>query len=301
MHPAPSVIIFTVLSGAGFGLLFFLALGAAPVFGLAALLLWGTGYALAVIGLLASTFHLGNPQRALRAFTQWRTSWLSREGWASVGALLLLVPVALAAIAGGALPPVFGLVGAAFCLATVAATSMIYAQLKTVPRWNYWTTPALFLAFAATAGAILTGRNLPAAILSAALGVVLVLSFRLGDGRFARRGASLGTATGLGRLGAPRVLAPAHTSSNYLMKEMIHVVGRKHSRRLRWIAVIFASVLPLLIMLFVPPVPPVVAVAALLHLAGAFVARWLFFAEAEHVVGLYYGQRGPEGGTAGGG
>jgi DMSO reductase anchor subunit len=296
MHPAPSVIIFTVLSGAGFGLLFFLALGAAPVFGIVAFLLWGIGYTLAVVGLLASTFHLGNPQRALRAFTQWRTSWLSREGWASVGALLLLVPVALAAIAGGALPPIFGLVGAAFCLATVVATSMIYAQLKTVPRWNYWTTPALFIAFSATAGAILSGRNLPAAIFSAALGVVLVLSFKLGDGRFARRGSTLGTATGLGRQGNPRVLAPAHTGSNYLMKEMIHVVGRKHSRRLRWIAVLLASVLPLLIMLFVPPVPPVVAAAALIHLAGAFAARWLFFAEAEHVVGLFYGQRGrPEG------
>jgi DMSO reductase anchor subunit len=28
-----------------------------------------------------------------------------------------------------------------------------------------------------------------------------------------------------------------------------------------------------------------------LHLIGAFAARWLFFAQAEHVVGLYYGKR----------
>ena len=32
----------------------------------------------------------------------------------------------------------------------------------------------------------------------------------------------------------------------------------------------------------------VLAVAT--HLAGLFVERWLFFAEAEHVVSLYYGR-----------
>jgi DMSO reductase anchor subunit len=35
-----------------------------------------------------------------------------------------------------------------------------------------------------------------------------------------------------------------------------------------------------------------IALAAVVHLAGALAARWLFFAEAEHVVGLYYGARG---------
>ncbi|MGB2893464.1 MAG: DmsC/YnfH family molybdoenzyme membrane anchor subunit, partial [Albidovulum sp.] len=94
MHPAPSVILFTTLSGAGFGLLFVLATGAVAVFGLEAFLLWGLGYLLATAGLLASTFHLGRPERAMRAFSQWRTSWLSREAWAAAGALLMLAPVA---------------------------------------------------------------------------------------------------------------------------------------------------------------------------------------------------------------
>ena len=81
MHPAPSVILFSVLSGAGFGLLFYLGLGYVHPYGMAAFLWWGLGYSLAVIGLLASTFHLGNPKRAVRAFSQWRSSWLSREAW----------------------------------------------------------------------------------------------------------------------------------------------------------------------------------------------------------------------------
>lgn len=291
MHPAPSVIVFTTLSGAGFGLLAFLALGFLPVHGMQAFLIWGLGYGLSVIGLLASTFHLGNPQRALLAFTQWRTSWLSREGWAAVAALLLLAPVALAAIFGGGLPPLFGGIGAFLCLTTVMATSMIYTQLKTVPRWNFWATPALFFTFAATGGAILAGQALLGAILCGLLAVLMIAAFKLGDRRFGEVGSSMGSATGLGAIGKVRVLAQPHTGPNYLMKEMIHVVGRKHAATLRRIAVTLAAILPGLLLVFMPYSPIVLAVAALIHLTGALAARWLFFAEAEHVVGLYYGQR----------
>lgn len=291
MHPAPSVIVFTVLSGAGFGLLGFLALGAVEVYGGAAFLLWGLGYGLTVIGLLASTFHLGNPSRALRAFTQWRTSWLSREAWASAGALLLLAPVALAAVMGGGLPGHFGALGAVACLVAVVSTAMIYAQLKTVPRWNHWTTPALFLAFAATSGAILSGQARIAALACLGLGVLLIVAFRIGDGRFRAAGQTLSTATGLGTGGSVRQFAPAHTGPNYLTREMIHVVGRRHSARLRIIAVVFAALVPLLGLIVLPPVLPFMAAVFAVHVVGAFVARWLFFAEAEHVVGLYYGQR----------
>ena len=42
-------------------------------------------YALASGGLIASTFHLGHPERAIKAFTQWRSSWLSREAWLADG------------------------------------------------------------------------------------------------------------------------------------------------------------------------------------------------------------------------
>ena len=71
MNPAPSVILFTVLSGMGFGLLAFLGAGFVQPAGWLAFVHWGLGYGLAVGGLAASTFHLGNPQRALRDFTQW--------------------------------------------------------------------------------------------------------------------------------------------------------------------------------------------------------------------------------------
>jgi DMSO reductase anchor subunit len=109
-----------------------------------------------------------------------------------------------------------------------------------------------------------------------------------GDGAFARASQSMGTATGLaGRLS---VFEQPHTSQNYIMREMIFRVGRKHARRLRVLSAVFGSVVPATI-LCVSLSWPAVALAAALHFAGAFAARWLFFAEAEHVVGLYYGAR----------
>ena len=41
--------------------------------------------------------------------------------------------------------------------------------------------------------------------------------------------------------------------------------------------------------LFCPASAGALAVAVMAHVAGMFVERWLFFAEAKHVVTLYYG------------
>src|SRR3546814_7492212 len=99
MHPAKSVILFTTASGAGYGLIAWLGVLAAlcllPAerwFGLVA---FGLGLGLVVLGLLSSTLHLGRPERAWRAFSQWRSSWLSREGVAAVATFL---PVGLFAL-----------------------------------------------------------------------------------------------------------------------------------------------------------------------------------------------------------
>lgn len=291
MHPAPSVILFTTLSGLGFGFLAFLGAGCLHPTGLTAFLLWGLGYALAVGGLLFSTFHLGNPQRAWRAFTQWRTSWLSREGWAAVLTLLLLAPVALSDWLGLGWSRLPGLMGAAMCLVTVFTTSMIYAQLKTIPRWNHWITPVLFLSFAGVGGAILAGKVWLAVGGCVVLAAVLVAGWRIGDTRFATVGQTMETATGLGSIGKVRVFERGHTAGNYLLREMIFVVGRKHVARLRGVALVFACLIPAVILLLAGAHPLAIALAVLSHFLGALAQRWLFFAEAEHVVGLYYGQR----------
>lgn len=287
MHPAPSVIVFTVVSGLGFGFLAFLSAGLVPVQGWAAFALWGLGVGLAVAGLVASTFHLGHPERALLAFTQWRTSWLSREACVSVFTLLWLVPEGLGQWLGFGWPAVWGWIGAGLCLLTVLCTAMIYAQLQTVPRWNLWTTPATFLAFALAGAALLAGfwQGLPA------LAALMLAGWHLGDAAFAARAQDMGTATGLGPLGKVRVLEQPHSHPNYVMREMVHHVGRKHAQKLRVIALTLAALVPLALMLALPAHPAITAAATLAHLAGALAQRWLFFAEAEHVVGLYYGAR----------
>lgn len=289
MHPAPSVIIFSVLSGLGFGFMFFVALGFLPLTGLWAFGAWAVGYALAVGGLVASTAHLGNPQRALKAFSQWRSSWLSREGWAAVLALFALAPIALGDWLGFGVPFMWRALAAALGLLTVICTAMIYTQIRAVPRWHHWLTPVMFVAFALSGGALLAMQATLAFILLLVLAVVLAALFHLGDRQFAVAGQSMETATGLGHIGKVAVFEQPHTGGNYLLREMIFVVGRKHGQKLRVIALLCAAVLPAL-MAAVGGIALMLA-AVLVHLVGAFAARWLFFAEAEHVVGLYYGRR----------
>ncbi len=291
MHPAPSVILFTALSGLGFGLLTWLGLGMPDVTGTVAFVFYFIGFALSGGGLIASTFHLGNPQRAIKAFTQWRTSWLSREAWLSLAALTVMGIYAVGQIFFGERLVLVGYVGASLSLITVFSTSMIYTQLKTVPRWNHPTTPMMFLMLSVSGGALLANQMDKAALLLLVSGALQVLTWHLGDGRFAQRGSTLESATGLGHMGKARQFEPPHTGTNYLLDEFVYVVGRKHSRNLRVIALLCMSIIPGLGLLLMPPPHNAALVFIVLHIAGLFASRWLFFAEAEHVVGLYYDKR----------
>ncbi|WP_298821667.1 DmsC/YnfH family molybdoenzyme membrane anchor subunit [uncultured Roseibium sp.] len=291
MHPAPSVIVFTVLSGLGFGFLAWLGIGQPAVTGWTAFFCFAIAYALAVGGLVASTFHLGNPQRALKAFSQWRSSWLSREAWLSVSALLVMGLYAFAAVFFDRLLVPLGVLGAVLSVATIYATSMIYAQLATVPRWNHWLTPLHMVTLALAGGAVLAAQSMAALVLLVVAGGVQLLYWVLGDRRFAERGHTTETATGLGDRGKVRLFEPPHTGTNYLLKEMVYVVGRKHAQKLRAIAFLLNCLLPIVIIALLPAGVFSAGLAVLAYLAGTFASRWLFFAEAEHVVGLYYSQR----------
>ena len=290
MHPAPSVIIFTSLSGLGFGLLTFLGFGMPAPTGLVAFVFFAIAYLLAVGGLVASTFHLGHPERAIKAFTQWKTSWLSREAWLAVGALLVMAAYGAGLVFFGVAVAPLGWLGAVLSLATVFATSMIYGQLKTVPRWNTKLTPMMFLTFSLAGGGLLSGQISSALLLLIAAGVVQVAYWITGDRALAQSGTSLATATGLGETGTVRAFEPPHTGTNYLLREFVHVVGRKHASKLRIIALILMIGTPVAL-LSMPVTHWIALLAVISHVAGLFVSRWLFFAQAEHVVGLYYGKR----------
>ncbi|WP_306110257.1 MULTISPECIES: dimethyl sulfoxide reductase anchor subunit family protein [Roseovarius] len=290
MHPAPSVIVFTTLSGLGFGLLFWLGLGVIVPTGWVAFTFFVIGYLLAVGGLMASTFHLGHPERALKAFTQWRSSWLSREGVSSVAALIVMAIYGAGLVFFDTQWMLVGVIGAVLSAVTVFTTSMIYTQMKTVPRWNTPLTPLLFMAIALAGGALLAGQVEIALILMPVAAAVQVIWWLRGDKALAQSGTDMATATGLGNIGSVRAFEPPHTGNNYLLREFVYVVGRKHAQKLRMIALLFGYTVPF-VLLLVPFSHIAALVAVLAHLGGIAASRWLFFAEAEHVVGLYYGKR----------
>jgi DMSO reductase anchor subunit len=185
-----------------------------------------------------------------------------------------------------------GWLGAALSIGTVFTTAMIYTQIRAVPRWNQWATPVMFLACALAGGALLSGQERLSGWLFLIAGAVILWHWWKGDRRLAEAGTTLGTATGLG--GDVSTWERPHTGDNYVTREMAFRVARRHAVKLRVIGLALASVVPAALVL----VPlelgfaakhALAGVALLLHLAGVLVTRWLFFAEAEHVVGFYYG------------
>jgi sulfite dehydrogenase (quinone) subunit SoeC len=290
MHPAPSIIIFTTFSGLGFGLMVWLGLGLPGSTGLVAFVFYAIAYALAGGGLIASAFHLGHPARGLLAFTQWRSSWLSREAVLCVATLLVTGIYALGRIFLASDWAALGWLSAVLALGAVFCTAMIYAQMRSVPRWRSPLTPALFISLSLAGGALLAGQILWALILLPLAAILQLACWWRGDRAFAASGTTMASATGLGHIGQVRAFAPPHSGPNYLLREMVHVIGRKHALKLRVIAILSGFVLPITLLLL--PFSHLLGLLAVLsHVAGILAARWLFFAEAEHVVGLYYGKR----------
>ena len=226
----------------------------------------------------------------MKAFSQWRSSWLSREGCLAVAALVIMALFGAGLVFLSARWSMIGWIGAILSLLTVYATSMIYGQLKTVPRWNTAITPALLVAISLTGGAILAGQVTGALILLPIAAAIQVLWWMNGDKALTQSGSNMASATGLGTMGTVRAFEAPHTGTNYLLRELVFVVGRKHAMKLRMIALTLGYAVPFLLLL-ISPTHIGGLLAVLTHLAGIAASRWLFFAEAEHVVGLYYGKR----------
>jgi len=309
MHPAFSVIFFTTASGAGYGLFALLSIMQAgrvlptdPMLGIV-----GFGIALALItaGLLASTFHLGHPERAWRALSQWKSSWLSREG---VYAIATYFPATVYAAGWiftdwrDGLFVLSGMVAAILSVQTVYCTSMIYASLKTIRAWSNRWVPISYLSLSFMTGALLLnaiatafGYFHPALFWTASVAIVVAGFVKMRYWRFIDTHPSESTAqTATGLKGEIRLLESPHTQENYLQKEMGYRVARKHANKLRQIAIAAAFAAPVLLTTLANISPPASAtglsiLAAALGAVGVLVERWLFFAEAKHTVGLYYG------------
>jgi DMSO reductase anchor subunit len=283
MHPAYSIIIFTTLSGLGYGLAVMLGFGFLDPSALLTKIAYVTALALISIGLLSSLLHLGNPQRAWRALSQWRSSWLSREGVMAIATFIPLTSNTALCLFMNGQDGILGLITVLGALVTVYCTSMIYASLKTVDSWHTRLTPLCFILFSLSGGALLAacfaGQNgLPLQVLAVLL-LLLALVAKMVWRKRARTLVPLSTpesATGLGGIGTVRLLERPHALDNYLTREMGFRVARKHAEKLWVIAFVSGILLPVLALL-----------TAMAVGSGAF-SVCLIFAEAKHAVMNYY-------------
>jgi DMSO reductase anchor subunit len=319
MKPALSVIFFTVSSGAGLGLAMWLLLAQLgwPLGGVplqSETLRWGAVLTVLAVtaGLLSSTQHLANPRNAWRAVARFGSSWLSREAvlalaWYPLAALHVWLSAHSAAAASLSAVALLAL-----SLAIVVCTAMIYASLKTVPRWRTWHTPVAYLLHALTSGGLIflalqawhagpDVRGVQAAapgLLIALLVLAAVVKLAWYAKFSARVSATLNQAIGV-PVSAPRgtvqgrvrLLDAGHTHGTFLTHEFGFQLAREQAGRLRALMFVLIAAVPLLALLIGGTGAPVLWLAAASLLAGLLVERWLFFAQAEHVVRLYHGQQ----------
>jgi DMSO reductase anchor subunit len=310
MRPPWSMVIFTVLAGAGQGLLVMLVLeqlGAfsspppattsASFLGLSAL-----AFGLLLAGLISAFFHLGRPSRAWRSASQWRTSWLSREIIVMPMVLGLAFIHGLQGVLG--LPEFFGPpwsfvapLALLACLVMWICTAMIYGCLKFLQEWATPWTPFAFVLFGLTGGALLFGLGrsiLPVEglVVSKMLIGLMLLASLLVKALIFKRNASLrpkstlSSATGIP--GNVRQVTMGIMGGSFNTREFFHGVSLSLMRQLRPTVLMLAFVLPLAMLIVLPLTPFTAALIALIHLLGMLAERWLFFAQANHPQNLYY-------------
>ncbi len=309
MHPAFSVIFLTTLIGAGQGL--FLALYALDVLARhgyveaaapASLFVAGTLLAatLTAGGLVASFFHLGRPERAWRAATMWRTSWLSREVIVLPLFLALLVLYAGAHAFAPHLVPLTGFAGLVVCLALFVCTGMIYACLKFLQEWASPLTIVNFTVLGVASGT--TAAAALAAVWSARLAhglalvaIVLTLVGLVTRGASLARNARLRPrSTPQSAIGVkhPRVVQKAQgfMGGSFNTREFFHGASPAKLLAIRRGFLLFAFVVPALLLAVgvALAAPALYAVAFLAQYAGLVAERWYFFAQANHPQNIYY-------------
>jgi len=251
-------------------------------------------------GLIASFFHLGRPERAWRAASQWRTSWLSRE--------VIVLPAFMAAVAIYGLSALLvfdreislfiGAAGAILCLALFICTGMIYACLKFLQEWHSPLTLLNFLLLGTASGFTLA---VPVAVFAFPnfAGVLALAAFLVGAAAYLARCASLvrnarlrpksTTATAIG-IDHPRIVQKAQgfMGGSFNTREFFHGRPDRVVRAVRWTFLILAFPVPAWLLGWGGGSLQAFVAAFALQFAGLLAERWYFFAEARHPQNLYY-------------
>jgi DMSO reductase anchor subunit len=313
MKPSLSIIFFTVSSGAGLGLLALLALGdlfdhALP----SGALMQGIAIALALVaaGLASSVLHLAKPANAWRAFSRFRTSWLSRE--AVFAACLFPIALGYGALAwtdeNGPLSVVAALGAVLLSWAALASTGMIYASLKPIRQWHSAWTPINYLLLGHWSGAVVllglarvhTAHERSFGWLAGALGVAALIA-KIGHWLAIAAGApdaptlerAIGVEEGVRPPGMTvaraRLFDVGHSHGTFLTDEFGFVLARRNAVALRIAALSAGFLVPGAWIIYGAASARMAWLAAIVCLSGLLAERWLFFAEAQHTVRLYHG------------
>ena len=321
MKPSLSILFFTVSSGAGLGLLALLALGDLLDHALPSdALMQGIALALTLVaaGLASSVLHLAKPANAWRAYSRFRTSWLSRE--AVFAACLAPVAFGYGALVwtdeGGALRTLAALVVVLLSWAVLVSTAMIYASLKPIRQWYSAWTPVNYLLLGHWSGAVLLlalGRVHSAQVrslgwLAGGLGIAALIA-KIGHWQAISAGArdapTLERAIGVPdypnkyankgvrppgmTVARARLFDVGHSHGTFLTDEFGFVLARRNALALRIAALTAGFGIPAAWIVSGATNAPVAWLAAIVCLAGLLAERWLFFAEAQHTVRLYHG------------
>ena len=319
MNPAFSVIFLTTLIGAGQGL--FLALFTEQSYAVFHLLprqgggFYAAGSLIALVllaaGLAASFFHLGHPERAWRAASQWRTSWLSREVIAlpAFMGVVFCYAVAhwldmnwvIATLPGGAVVDftvLLGAVGTILAFVLFGCTGMIYACLRFLREWNSPLTVINFILLGGASGFILAAfyASVAAPELSSFFGawaIILVLLGLAGRGaslirnRRLRPKSTMQTAIGVKH---PKIVQKTQGSmgGSFNTREFFHGKDAAFLKLVRPGFLLAAFIAPLGLLGLSLSSPATLGLAFLFNYVGLIAERWYFFAEANHPQPLPY-------------
>jgi len=258
---------------------------------------------LLALGLLASFFHLGHPERAWRAAMMWRTSWLSRE----VIALPILIALTLVAYLQSRSTEISLWLWLGLMIATIAlwvCTAKIYQCIRFIQEWSHPSTLLNFILLGLTSGWMLLSILLSAwekgdnpAIISAMSGTSFTLLFLAlllklwiwRRNRNLRPKSNLASATGIKGENI-RQTSMGLMGGSFNTREFFHHQTDRMIKNLRKAILLLGYILPMVCMAFSfsSPSGALLILALVIHYVGLLAERWMFFAEANHPQNLYY-------------
>ncbi len=307
MRPQFSIIFFTTLAGMAQGLLFFIALLniEAPILSapFLAMLALPTSFILLTLGLVASFFHLGHPERAWRAAMMWRTSWLSREVLA-LPLVMLLTAMTFLFVASGIVP---AWLWAALLISTLIlwiCTAKIYQCIRFIQEWSHPSTLSNFILLGLSSGGLLlefllmlwNDPSIPLGMgsISGANFILIFLALNLKLWIWRRNQqlkpkSNLASATGI-KGSNIRQTSMGFMGGSFNTREFFHHQTDRVISNIRKIILLLTYVGPMILLAFSMNSPNIaqIAIALLMHYIGLLAERWMFFAEANHPQNLYY-------------